>query len=359
MRRAVVISALAAGILGGCGPSSYGEFRNQLASRWCDYEVRCGRVGVHDLASCAPPAALLSTIPTFDVENEIGSHRLQFHPDNASWCLDAVKKLPCDDAQAAADLARRCHGIVTAAAPTGATCFADEECVGGACVRAGDGCSGTCVPWAPPGSACVPSGGAPDVTCDPTVHYCDGVCKHKGKRGAACSDDSQCLFDWVCVDGKCADPPRLAAGDVCGTQSPPCKDGLYCDETGTCAARKTSGEACTRVDACADGLVCVGGTCGPWLDAGQACMPAMPSGCPATETCTNGACASGALPHGPHQACKADGDCASGLYCNGFSCEYQRGALGPCTADAGCQSGLSCDAATQTCRLPVSCPAAM
>lgn len=358
MRRAAFITALAA--LAGCGgPSSWGEFRDQLAARWCDYELRCGLLGVKEAAACTAPAALLAPVATVDVAAEVSAHRLHFHPGNARACLDAVKHLPCDAAQADADLARRCHGLVTGAAATGATCWSDAECVGGACVRPDDGCSGTCVAWAPPGSPCVASGGAPAMTCDPTVHYCDGVCKHKGGRGAACADDSQCLFAWVCRDGECADPPRLDAGDACGATLPPCKDGLYCDDGGVCAARPAAGEACPRADACADGLVCVAGACTAWLDLGRACTATTPSGCPASQTCTGGVCAGGPLPLGPHHPCHADGDCAAGLYCNGTSCEYQGGALARCAADHACQPGLSCDTATLTCRAQqVSCPAA-
>ena len=35
----------------GCGIGSYGEFRDQLATRWCERQVRCGEVGLGESTS--------------------------------------------------------------------------------------------------------------------------------------------------------------------------------------------------------------------------------------------------------------------------------------------------------------------
>lgn len=358
MRRVAAIALLAS--LAGCGPSSYADFRNQLANRWCERQLRCGEVGGHDTTHCGVPAPLALTIPgRVDVASEIAANRLLFHPDNASECLDAVQHAPCDLAQAGEDFVRHCHGVVTAKAATGEACFGDEECVGGRCVQPVDGCGGTCVAFAAYGASCK-DGGDPATTCDPTVAFCDGVCKQKGQRGDACASDDQCLFAGVCVGGKCSDVPRLGAGDVCGTDLPLCDDDLWCDESFTCTDRGKPGAACTRENGCQDGYVCLGGKCSAWLDVGGACAAAMPSGCPATQTCASGACAvAGGVKTGPHFPCKSDGDCADGLYCTGSYCEYLGGERAPCTAANACAPGLSCDATTKSCRLPVSCPAAM
>jgi hypothetical protein len=345
MRSLVVILLVAAG----CGIPSYDSFRDQLATRWCARQIRCGEVGASESQTrCSLPAPLALTMRgAVDIPTAISSHRMIFHPDNAAQCLDTVKHAPCDAAQAADDFLRHCNGVVTAGIATGKSCWGDDECVGGRCV--GGDCGGTCVAYAVPGGPCVPSGGPPDMTCDPSVHFCgdDGTCQHKVNKGKPCSADEQCLFDYVCVAGKCADSARVARDDVCGTMLPPCKDGLYCDETGACEPLLSEGQSCVRPDACQSGLVCAGGTCVRWLDAGGACVSGggtLASGCPATQTCSAGACAPVAdVKGGPLAQCSADGDCADGLYCgaNGY-CSYPGGISAPCDSDRSCAAELKC-----------------
>ena len=339
-------------VAAGCGIGSYDEFRAQLAARWCARQIRCGEVGGSDAPSlCGVPAPLLLTVRgAVDVPVAIASHRMMFHPDNAAECLDAVKSAPCDATQAAADFYRHCHGVVTGAVANGGTCWGDDECLGGVCVA--PDCGGTCTPYASPGDACVPTGGTPAMTCDPSVHYCaaDGTCQHLGQKGAACAGDGECIFDYACVAGKCSDPPRLHPGDVCGTNLPPCADGQYCDETGVCAPLLAAGEPCVRLDACKPGLACAGGTCATWLDAGAMCdanavNTGTATGCPATETCTDGACVTGGNPKvGPAASCGQDVDCADGLYCRteGGYCDYVGGVNSPCQRDGECAKDLQC-----------------
>ncbi|MCU1282680.1 MAG: hypothetical protein JWM53_6226 [bacterium] len=334
----------------GCGIDSYNSFRDQLATRSCERQIRCGEVGGTESQNrCSVPAPLLLTIRgSVDVPSSIAAHRMIFHPDNATECLDAVKRAPCDARQAADDFLRHCHGVVTAGVNTGGTCWGDDECVGGVCIA--PDCGGVCTAFAAPGAACVPTGGTPDVTCDASVHFCagNGTCEHRQQQGAACTADEQCIFAFVCAAGKCDDPPRVQRDNVCGTNMPPCEDGLYCSETGVCASLLSAGQPCAKPDACQAGMVCTGGICAPWLDVGSPCSAgggAVTSGCPSTQSCAAGACAPVAgVKAGPLAHCGNDGDCADGLYCStsGSYCFYAGGVNAVCQSDHECAKDLQC-----------------
>jgi hypothetical protein len=344
----------------GCGPSSYTDFRVQLDNRWCARQIRCGQVGASEPQKCGVPDVLaLTEAGSVDVTTAAANHKMLFHSDNASECLGAVKNAPCDPIQAAADLYRHCHGVVTANVPAGGDCLGDEECAGGVCV--GADCGGHCVPYAAPGSACMPSGAPPAMACDPTFAWCDGsVCQVHKQPGDACAQDRECAFDYVCVVGKCDDPVRLSEGDACNAGAqPPCKDGLRCDETGTCVKPGVAGAACTRPTACSDGLACIAGQCAPWLDAGGACTMASAtsaSGCPATQACAGTSCVAMAKKGAPNAACTVDDDCADRLWCNSGFCSHRSGVGAGCMSDHECISPLVCDSTTMRCRKPVSCP---
>jgi hypothetical protein len=343
--RALPITMLVAA---GCGIGSYDQFRDQLAARSCERQVRCGQLGASESQNgCGVPWPLL-TVATgaVDIPTEIAARRLTFHPDNAAECLDAVKHAPCDTAQAEEDVWRHCHGVVTGAVANGGTCWGDEECVGGLCVN--PDCGGTCTPFAFPGGACVAGGGTPDMTCDPSVQFCsgDGTCFRKETQGGPCASDDQCLFALVCAAGKCDDPPRVARGNACGGTLP-CADGLYCSASGICLPLVVDGQPCTQKDACQPGTACVAGTCTAWLDIGAACMPDAVSplgGCPATQTCTSGACTSNVkLSAGPLAKCTSDADCDAGLHCVAAGyCDYVGGVNAGCTSDSDCASNLQC-----------------
>ncbi|HWE30075.1 MAG TPA: Dickkopf N-terminal cysteine-rich domain-containing protein, partial [Polyangia bacterium] len=94
-------------------------------------------------------------------------------------------------------------------------------------------------------------------------------------------------------------------------------------------------------------MVCSGGVCAPWLDAGGACIAgaaAIASGCPATQTCTAGACAPVAGKAGPLAKCASDGDCDDGLFCatSGNYCYYVGGINAVCQSDHECAKDLQC-----------------
>lgn len=321
--------------------------------------MRCGELGASESVRCGVPMPLQLLTGSIDASAAVSAGRMIFHADNAADCLDSVKHAPCDATQAAADFVRHCHGVVSGNVSVGGgPCFGDEECVGGLCV--GADCGGRCDAFAPTGGACLVLGGTAAQTCDPTVHYCDGAaCRRKKQLGDGCAADVECAFDDACLGGKCAEPPRTHRDDVCGTRSPPCEDGLYCDENGLCAPRKKQGDPCTRADSCSDGLVCVAGSCSAWLDAGGVCSAATPTVCPASQACSAGSCtpAMTGVKVGPQSHCSVDGDCADGLFCASGYCAYRGGVEAACSADHECAAGLVCGA-SKSCGPPVSCPAA-
>ncbi|HEY2743832.1 MAG TPA: Dickkopf N-terminal cysteine-rich domain-containing protein [Polyangia bacterium] len=344
MRSLLLLSLAAAS----CGIDSYGDFRDELARKWCARQIRCGQVGITESSSrCSLPDPLLLTVRgDVDVPTAISVGRMKFHPDNASWCLHAVEHAPCDPTQAADDFLRECHGVVTGSVANGSTCWGDDECLGGVCVA--PDCGGVCTPFAAPGAPCVPTGGTPDMTCDPSVHFCGGsaTCEHKVQKGEPCVVDDDCLFDYVCVAGKCDTSARTKLDDVCGASPPPCADGLYCSELGACEPLLAAGQPCAKPDACKPGMTCVDGACAPWLDVGAACdgsPDAIASGCPATQTCGAGACAPVAgVKAGPLEPCATDSDCDDGLFCSSTFCAYVGGVNAACSGDHECATDLQC-----------------
>ena len=348
--------------VGGCsGPSSYDDYRDQLASRYCDYEVRCGLLGASETSQCpAAPALGTTTTTNLDVDAALGRNSISFHGGRAQKCLDTLKTLPCDGKQANVDVIRYCNAIIEPKLAPGKACVDDVECLGGGCVpTTALGCGGTCVAFAATGAACVQTGSDPSQLCDPTVHFCDpttSTCKLLLESGGKCSADSQCAFDLACVSGKCATPPHLAVGATCGPllTLPPCAEGLACNANNVCAKELASGAACTSPQDCKDGLVCAAGTCTAWSDIGKPCVSnGAGSNCPADQACSNSVCVSLDMAlAGPGSTCSPTIACQDGLWCNNGVCSYQKGLDGSCTSTAECGGVFTCDTTKQTCVEP-------
>ena len=105
--------------------------------------------------------------------------------------------------------------------------------------------------WSPVTSECVTSSAT--LYC----HRTSATCQPRIEVGEACDADggNTCVPGARCSDGICVS--GLAAGAPC-TALQTCGAGLFCEGVhagaGTCAARKSAGQACTKGDgACADG----------------------------------------------------------------------------------------------------------
>jgi Dickkopf N-terminal cysteine-rich region len=344
MKRAAV--GMLACALGGCGPSSLADFREQYLDRRCAHDVKCGVVGASETPTCGLPGDFAIAVPgALDVPAAIDAGRMRFNSSGAQECLDAVSSAPCDRDGMLARLARHCSNVVQARVRPGGTCFGHAECLGGICAL-GNGCPGQCVAWPAPGEAC---GGG----CDPSVEYCGvpmggsaAVCLTRKPAGATCAGDEECVFDLLCIAQKCAERWQ-PTGAACGGTTRPCGDGLAC-VAGVCAPFVQENAMCTNASVCMPGSACAGGTCKPWRDVGQTC--GQDDGlCPASQSC-GATCSSVHQPRAHfHDACDVMA-CAPGLVCDSFhECSYPAGIGGKCADTVECATGLTCDPMLSQC----------
>ena len=177
------------------------------------------------------PNAATSTSPT-----SIAEGRMTFHSDNAAGLprrrraralRPGAARPPSFTTTATASSSAPCR----TATPAGATRSASAACASTPTAAA------PAPPAAPPGASCVKTGGTPDVTCDPSVHFCgdDGTCQHKVHEGQPCVADEQ-LPVRLRLRRRQVRPTRArpAGQRLRHRRTPPCADGLYCDETGAC-----------------------------------------------------------------------------------------------------------------------------
>lgn len=363
MSRALVLAVV---IAGGCGPSSWDDFRQQLAKRACDRAIRCGQIGSSERQYCDAPTAILAItgnvgpLPVEEPDIAVKNQRMRFFSDAAEDCLDAVDGAPCDDVALLWRVQQRCHHVLEPGATRGQACY-PGECEGGRCTGAQGACMGMCSSFPPPGSPCDPSD---PFGCDPTVQWCDGSCEPKKPLGSACNADVECAWGYSCQQNVCGDPPTFTAGDQCPVINRLCSDELYCSSSNICTPFVEQGGSCDVDVACKPGLACVGlerpkpgmpptasGTCQPWADTTQTCTAASVSGCPATQQC-EGSCAAPPATRKVNagEVCMTDDDCSDGLYCGYQTCRWRVGLGGSCSpGPSACLPALMCNVADFTC----------
>ncbi|MFO0745516.1 MAG: HYR domain-containing protein [Myxococcota bacterium] len=259
--------------------------------------------------------------------------------------------------------------------PSDGVCYYDHAADGAGCddgkpCTSGDQClAGSCI-------------GAPD--CDDhdpcTVDACgaDGSCASvPGNDGASCDDGDRCTTKSVCAAGHCTGSERRACSDGLACTTDACDPVLGCvfpNAPGGTAC--SDGNACTTVDGCENGQ-CKGttpklcptpadpcltaGTCDP---ANGTCTPGhAPNGtrCDDGSACTrDDACVDGVCVGGPSQ-------CADGNACTDDVCDPTLGCVNPpkpglvscddqnpCTSDDLCDQGI-CKGRAVACLTPPSC----
>jgi hypothetical protein len=217
-----------------------------------------------------------------------------------------------------------------AACDDGSFCNGIDTCDGGgACVSAGDPCSG-------------PDG---DLDCSETCNEVTDACTAADPDGTACVSGNECIQPGVCGAGEC-----LLLFEPNGT---PCtSDGAFCNGVEECQ----SGSCVSPGDPCAgsDGDLDCSESCN---EATDACTASDPNGsncddgleCTSTDTCSAGVCGGVDLPDGT--LCSSDG-----LFCNGVEA-CQSGSCvpsgDPCAGpdgDGDCSE--SCDEVSDVCSAP-------
>jgi hypothetical protein len=288
----------------------------------CTRALRCGTIARSQLVECqkGPAASRLTLV--------WGSPEM-FPPVQAATpaeeqaCLDFLATAPCRYLYT--ELPPMCGdtGAARANPPSrkpGESCTSWGECIDGWC-SAQPGCSGVCKARSPAGGSC-----GSEQLCREDEFCWEGTCRARADVGATCgahwqwckdglicdgyvpeSDDDHHWYpakNGVCSRGKlegesCA-PPVTSAREVC-------VPGLYCDwgsNQPVCRKPLAEGAECRWLDACADGLACVGltlrgrhpagqkfavekaGQCAPVLDGNSPCDPdAFITGCPQTMVC--------------------------------------------------------------------------
>lgn len=282
------------------------------------------------------------------------------HPECESGrCEQGQCAAPCPDGECPAGSA--CVTDITGPtcrasgpAPLGARCEQPRLCDSGLCgagactvdcAETGRCPEGTrCTAFAN-GTFCFPTC-AVDADC-PGLAFCDGrfaegpTCFWRGgaEPGAPCEDHRECASG-RCGNGRCL---QACAGD--------CPAGQRCigfDTGDFCAATPLpEGAACDANDGCAEGLLCVGGRCGP---------PCSDGACAPGAVCVEGAC---------HPGCGSNSACRPGRFCDRSLPAPACRATGagrvdaPCAASTECQSGLchggACRAACGACADDETC----
>jgi hypothetical protein len=204
-----------------------------------------------------------------------------------------------------------------------------------------------CSPQTPPTQDCAPyvcTGGACTLTCAndgqcAATAYCNtstGKCMPKlGNGVGTCAASDQCSSNVCGTNGTCCAASCAA--------SPPC--GL----TGACAAGTgacldaTAGTACSKVVSCTNGATSGVLTTDTTCDGvGNCSASPTPSNCTGNATCASGTtCNNGCGSN--------DGNCVSGDYCNGGTCQPKGAPGATCSAADQCASGVCGTTGTGNC----------
>jgi hypothetical protein len=207
-------------------------FCSEWASRACDHDVwqKCGAKSADDCAE-AQRHFCLSLVPDG-----------KYSRDGADACLDAVSQayrsgtLTADQRDVVRHLGGACDAVLSGPGGDGDACTENSDCnrsTGLECIVRPGSTEGSCHKPVPVdnGLDCT----APASVCS-TDFYCNGEnCIGKKKAGDPCSPGAPCKADSRCLgaDGK----PVTGAADG-GSAS------------GTCVARKQTGDDCTEDDDC-------------------------------------------------------------------------------------------------------------
>jgi hypothetical protein len=186
------------------------------------------------------------------------------------------------------------------------------------------------------GSTCLPAGHADNPSDVP-------VCVKRGLADEPCTVDTDCDFNFFCLDGDCTE--KADVGETCSFNEPnapapgdediQCKAGLTCHPLDLeCVAPCSLGYTCATASGDADVLCPEGAGCAP-IEVDEATA--------AFRVCTTRGDAAADL-------CNSDADCVDSFYCDGTNCQADKPSTAACTAQNECAAGLHCAlSTTSTC----------
>lgn len=341
----------------------------------CERALRCGVIGASQMTECKTTRRLTRVWGSPDllgVDTLVKENRLRVAPGGEQRCLQLLATTGCRDLTAHQTCDIGFLPVLPGVAP-GGKCERWDECIDGFCSSQA-GCTGKCIARAPVGGTC-----DHNTICTESAFCADGTCVARLGAGKSCDGNWQSCADGLFCAGYHA--PNLSDHDrtveVMGTcraprgvgescvedQLPHCKSDLYCawgDPQPSCQKPLAAGDTCRWLDACGEGLACIGlvlrgvaaahhhyavatpGRCAPLLDAGSACDPdPFVTGCPQAMRCDAAT-----------KRCRSAGH--EGDRCVSSWITTPQPADRPLDND-GCVSGHYCDVATRTCKrsLPV------
>lgn len=379
------------------------QFCDAWATAYCDREAACLFLDTAQGMTCV--ARVKDTCSAWQRRVAAGIYR--YDSTQGAACVGATRGYSCVQGRGFAGGAMTfdfgngpgaCDPLLTGVGVAGTPCTATADCAPGfTCAGGGTACracaaiptvgqacnliAGNCF-----NSACRPAtdGGAECVALGMPGQVCTGIgtCDLATTRGCAPTptdggmrtclpkdpDGTACFLDQTCQSNYCNDGNRTDAGArTCGTimTGSPCGSNTDCAPTafcngltntapGVCTLRLALGATCTIQrqadpnDGCADGGLCLDGTCKPRQNqqaVGQSCRST------ALDCAPGGWC-----PNLPNDAgyplCTAQGlagamcgnsaECQAGLRCGNNTCTALASAGQRCTGQNQCKDTLTC-----------------
>lgn len=250
-------------------PLEADSYCERIATFFCPYYLRCGRMAVDDVEACESVMAEACEgryEPRYVGLADEGL--LTLSADGLDACEDHLADVPCE--QQIRDLDGPCADMWVGTVPAGGGCGFDVEsfiCAPGTtCILGLDFC-GTCEPAAAIGGAC---GGEPTVRCEPDAECIGDVCQRRPLAGETCDPEGvRCALGSNCVDDTCVGPTYVGLGDSCD-QANRCPYHSFC-VGGQCVLAASLGQSCTPGSVECDSGWCDDGTCAPLKEDGQPC----------------------------------------------------------------------------------------
>lgn len=282
------VSVCALGVLGGgCSGSDDGvtpvtldKYPQEFANALCDTVAPCCKAAsVPYVESTCKSAA---SDQWAQVIAQSSAAHTTYDPDAAGRCIAAIKKVLASCTETPGDGTAVCDKVFLGTIAVGGACTTSKDCVSPAiCARDFNNPSlnaaGVCA--APPSSA---------------AH---------AHEGEACSGNCFTLSNSSSVE--CENFGTSGGPTVAGS----CyvSDGLFCNDTQTCAKFAKIGETCST-GGCVDGAYCNAGVCAAQIDSGS-CAQAQDA-CSAKSYCDLGQCFAKKQ---DHFGCAQSEECASGI----------------------------------------------